>query len=172
MKSLNVTLVLLAILATGIFFAGCTTGSPQTTPQLSAPATPVPAITGSVPIAPADYPKMVGIWKSNDGSVYLLNDAVRMVPAGENTWVFTSQNDHGVTGFKTFSMPGGAKVNETLVGIFDPDGKTLTFIDQPGGLAKGSLIDSDTLFVALTNPGNKTTGAMAISLTLHRQKTP
>jgi secreted PhoX family phosphatase len=43
---------------------------------------------------------------------------------------------------------------------------------DPGGLATGTLTDPNTLFIALMNPGDKstTTTMMALSMTLHRQK--
>jgi len=172
MKSVLPILVLLTILVAGICIAGCTTSTQQNAPSVPASATPVTAGPGNIPLSPADYPNMSGTWKSDDGSLYFLNTTVQNVPAGQNTWVFNSQNGKGFSGYKTFSW-GGSTQNQTIVGIFDPDGKTIYFIDQPGGWAKGSLVDPDTLSVTLMNPGgySNTTGyKMVLTMTLHRQK--
>ena len=126
-------------------------------------------IAGGIPMAMAEYPAMNGTWKSTDGSLYLLNDVIEKLTASENTWVIDAQNDHIVSGHKTFSMPDGLKANQTLVGIFNPDKKTLSFIDQPGGWAEGTLTDADTLFIAMMNPGTVNT-TLALTMTLHRQK--
>ncbi len=122
------------------------------------------------PTVRADYPAMVGVWRAGDGVVYFLSDTVDKVPAGENRWVVTAQDDRVISGFKVFSLPDGTVENQTFVGIFDPDKETVSFIDQPGGWATGSLIGSDTLFIAWTNPGGDT-ATMAGALTLHREMT-
>lgn len=126
-------------------------------------------IAGCIPMVIADYPAMNGTWKSDDGSLYLLNDTIEKLVAGENTWVIDEQDKGVINGYKTFFKPDGTMDNQTFVGIFDPDGKTISFIDQPGGWAKGTLTDTDTLFIAMLSPG-KDSDPMAITLTLHRQK--
>lgn len=86
------------------------------------------------------------------------------------TWGVYSQNDRVISGFKAFSLPDGTVESQTFVGIFDPDGVRLSFIDQPGGWATGSLIGSETPVIAWTNPGDNT-ASMAGTLTLRREKT-
>ncbi|WP_292520237.1 cache domain-containing protein [Methanoculleus sp.] len=122
------------------------------------------------PTVRADYPTMVGVWRADDGAVYSLNDTIEEMPAGENTWVVNAQNDRVISGFKVFSLPDGTVENQTFVGIFNPDKETISFIDQPGGWATGSLADQDTLFIAWTNPGGDA-ATMAGTLTLHRDNT-
>ena len=171
MTSSHAIFVLLAILMAGLCISGCTTSTPQAVPPATAPAIPVAAAPVNSPVAP--IPDMKGTWKSDDGTVYLLNDGIRTMAAGENTWVVTLQNGRVISGYKIFSM-SGTMANQTFAGIFDPDGKTISFIDQPGGWAKGSLTDADTIYIGMMNPGDKTktSAAMAIAMTLHRQKTP
>ncbi len=118
----------------------------------------------------AGYPEMIGTWRADDGAVYFLNETVEKVPAGENTWVVTAQDGRVINGFKVFSLPDGTVKNQTFVGIFDPNKETISFIDQPGGWATGSLADPDTLFIAWTNPGGDT-ATVAGALTLHRDNT-
>lgn len=62
--------------------------------------------------------------------------------------------------------------NQTLAGMFDPDKKSIYFIDQPSGWAKGTLTDPDTIFITLTySSGRDTMGnAMALTMTLRRQE--
>jgi len=130
-------------------------------------------VLGCIQISSADYPDMIGTWFSDDGLVYFLDDTIEEASNFEDIWVFDMQKDHVISGLKTFFMPGGTTVNETLVGIFDPDGKTISFIDQSGGWAKGTFIDSDTLFIALLTPGDNSMKAdttMALTMTLHRQE--
>jgi len=122
------------------------------------------------PTVRADYPAMVGVWRADDGAVYFLNDTIDEMPAGENRWVVTAQDDRVISGFKVFSLPDGTVENQTFVGIFNPDKEIISFIDQPGGWATGSLTDPDTLFIAWTNPGDNT-ASMAGILTLHREMT-
>ncbi|KAF5087198.1 Single Cache domain 2 [anaerobic digester metagenome] len=133
--------------------------------------------TGSVdlpeaanPTVRADYPGMVGVWRADDGVVYFLNDTIDEVLAGENRWVVTAQDDRVISGFKVFSLPDGTVENQTFVGIFDPNKETISFIDQPGGWATGTLADQDTLYIAWTNPGGDT-ATVAGALTLHRDTT-
>jgi hypothetical protein len=172
MKPVLPILMLLSILLAGICIAGCTTSTQQNVPAAPSSVTPVPATPGNIPLSPADYPDMRGTWISDDGSLYFLNATVQNLPAGQNTWVFNSQNGKGISGYKSFPW-GGSTQNQTIAGIFDPDGKTIYFIDQPGGWATGSLLDPDTLSVTLMNPGgysNNTGYKMVLSMTLHRQK--
>ncbi len=171
MRSSYLIFVLLLILVAGLCTAGCTTSTPQAVPPATTPAIPVAAAPGNNPMVPA--PDMKGTWISDDGTVYLLADGIQTMGAGKNTWVVTSQDGRVISGYKTF-LQGGIPANQTFAGIFDPDGKTLSFIDQPGGWAKGTLTDADTLYIGMMNPGDKakTSAAMAIAMTLHRQKTP
>jgi hypothetical protein len=118
----------------------------------------------------AGYPEMIGTWRADDGAIYFLNDTIEKIPASKNTWVITAQDDRAISGFKVFSLPDGTVENQTLVGIFNPDGETISFIDQPGGWATGSLADPDTLFIAWTNPGTDA-ATVAGFLTLHRDNT-
>lgn len=101
-----------------------------------------------------------------------MNSTIQHVDIGENTWVFTSQHGHIVEGYKIFQQPDGTMANQTLAGMFDPDGRSIYFIDQPGGWAKGTLTNPDTIFITLTySSGRDTMGnAMALTMTLHRQK--
>jgi hypothetical protein len=118
------------------------------------------------------YPDITGTWKSTDEAGWNLNTSIQDVVVGENTWVFATQEGPIVKGFKLFRQPDGPDVNQTLMGIFDPEGKTLTIIDQPGGWAKGTLTGPDTMVVVLTYSSGKDTGgnSFAMALTLHRVK--
>jgi hypothetical protein len=118
------------------------------------------------------YPDITGTWKSTDEAGWNLNTSIQDVAVGENTWVFASQEGPVVKGFKLFRQPDGPDVNQTVVGIFDPDGKSFTIIDQPGGWAKGTLTGPDTMFVVLTYASGKDTGGNSFALTmmLHRVK--
>jgi hypothetical protein len=168
MRSLYVISILLALLVAGAGISGCTDTS---SPAAGSPASPVSVSPGQGTPAPAGYPDLKGTWKSDDGRVYLLDDGVQTMAAGDNVWVITSQEGTAISGYKVYAS-GGTRQKETLVGIFDPEGKTLSFIDQSGGLAKGTLTGQDTLVIALMNPGDKssTTTTVAVTMTLHRQK--
>jgi hypothetical protein len=151
-----------SLLITLLFCAGCTT---NTGPSPISQAMPSASSAGS-------YPDITGTWKSTDEGGWNLNTTIQDVAVGENTWVFASQEGPVVKGFKLFRQPFGPDVNQTVLGIFDPDGKSLTIIDQPGGWAKGTLIDPDTMFLVLTYSSGKDTGgnSFALVMTLHREK--
>jgi len=159
-SSVCVASLLIALL----FSAGCTT-----TPA-SPPASPASLISSS----DGKYPDIIGTWKSSNEAGWNLNTTIQDVSVGENTWVFSSQEGPVVKGFKLFRQPYGPDVNQTVLGIFDPDGKSLTIIDQPGGWAKGTLIDPDTMSIVLTYSNGKDTGgnSFAMTMTLHRVKEP
>jgi hypothetical protein len=145
-----------------LFCAGCSTTS-GTLPATSATHTPS---------SDGKYPDITGTWKSADEAGWNLNTTIQDVAVGENTWVFASQEGPVVKGFKLFRQPDGPDVNQTLIGIFDPEGKSLTIIDQPGGSAKGTLTGPDTMSVVLTYSSGKDTGgnSFALVMTLHRVK--
>jgi hypothetical protein len=124
----------------------------------------------AIPAVRSNYPAMVGVWRADNGAMYFLNDTIDEMSAGENMWVVNAQSDRVISGFKVFSLPDGTVENQTFVGIFNPDRETISFIDQPGGWATGSLAGQDTLFIAWTNPGDDTV-TMAGVLTLHRDNT-
>jgi len=138
---------------------------------LSAGCTSAPGTT-TTPVATETYPDITGTWKSSDESGWNLNTTIQDVTVGENTWVFVSQEGPVVKGFKLFRQPDGPDVNQTILGIFDPEGKSLTIIDQPGGWAKGTLTDPDTMVIVLTYSSGKDTGgnSFALAMTLHREK--
>jgi len=157
-SSVCVASLLIALL----FCAGCTT-----TPA-SPPASPATHTLSSA----ASYPDITGTWKSTDEAGWNLNTTIQDVTIGQNTWVFSSQEGAVVKGFKLFRQPYGPDVNQTVLGIVDPEGKSLTIIDQPGGWAKGTLIDPDTMSIVLTYSSGKDTGGNSFALTmmLHRVK--
>lgn len=135
----------------------------------------VPAVTKGVEYpASLHYPDITGTWKSADEAGWNLNTTIQDVTVGQNTWVFASQDGPVVKGYKLFRQPDGPDVQQTLIGIFDPDGKSLTIIDQPGGWAKGTLTGPDTMSVVLTYSSGKDTGgnSFALTMTLHREKEP
>jgi len=149
-----------SILIVLLFCAACTTTSG--TPPAS-PATYTPS---------GGYPDITGTWRSSGEAGWNLNTSIQDVAVGENVWVFATQEGSVVKGFKLFRQPDGPDVNQTVLGIFDPDGKSLTIIDQPGGWAKGTLTGPDTMFVVLTYASGKDTGGNSFALTmmLHRVK--
>ena len=152
------------ILVVSLLSAGCTS-VPGTTDM--------PKVTkgGESPTS-VPYPDITGTWKSSGEAGWNLNTTIQDVTVGQNTWVFASQEGPVVKGFKLFRQPDGPDVNQTLIGIFDPEGKSLTIIDQPGGSAKGTLTGPDTMFVVLTYSSGKDTGgnSFALVMTLHRVK--
>jgi len=164
--------LLLAVVVVALLGAGCMTGNPQETMSFSSPDATHPADTGNVPASPMEYQDITGIWKADDGDGYYLNSTIIHVDIGENTWVFTSQHGHIVEGYKVFPQPDGTMAHQTLAGMFDPDEKSIYFIDQPGGWAKGTLTDPDTIFITLTYSSGKDTrgNTMALTMTLHRQR--
>jgi len=153
-----------AILILFLFCAGCT-ATPGSLPVPSATHTPSSLSAGN-------YPDITGTWKSTDEAGWNLNTTIQDVAIGQNTWVFASQEGPVAKGFKLFRQPDGPDVNQTLMGIFDPEGKTLTIIDQPGGWVKGTLTGPDTMAVVLTYSGGEDTGgnSFALAMTLHRIK--
>jgi len=157
-SSICVASLLIALL----FSAGCTT-TPASSP--ASPATHIPSSDGK-------YPDITGTWKSSDEAGYYLNNTIQDVTIAQNTWVFSSQDGAVAKGYKLFRQPDGPDVQQTLIGIFDPDGKSLTIIDQPGGWAKATLTGPDTIFVVLTYSSGKDTGgnSFALTMTLHRVK--
>lgn len=164
MRVSNIFICIALILMIVLISAGCTDASGT---RAAAAAT-----TGQSAVTPAHYPDITGTWKSTDEAGWNLNTTIQDVTVGENTWVFASQEGPVVKGFKLFRQPYGPDVNQTVVGIFDPEGKTLTIIDQPGGWAQGTLTDPDTMFVVLTYSSGKDTGgnSFALAMTLHREK--
>lgn len=150
------------ILFVVLLCAGCTANTGVTP---AATATPAPVSpTGPV------YPDLTGTWTSSDEAGWNLNSTIQPVAIGQNTWVFSSQDRYLLRGFKLFRQPTGESANQTVVGIIDPDGKSVTIIDQPGGSAKATLTGPDTLFVALTYANGRDTGgnSFAMAMTLHR----
>ena len=149
-----------------LFSAGCT--------DTSGTRTAAAVTTGQSAPALENFPDITGTWKSSDEAGYYLNNTIQDVTIGQNTWVFVSQDGPAARGYKLFRQPDGPDVQQTLVGIYDPDGKSLTIIDQPGGWAKGTLTGPDTMFVVLTYSSGKDTGgnSFALTMTLHRVKEP
>lgn len=162
MRKFLISVSVASLIIAFLFCAACTTtpGSPMVTP-----ATHTPSSYGK-------YPDITGTWKSTGEAGWNLNTSIEDVAVGENTWVFATQDGPVVKGFKLFRQPNGPDVNQTLMGIFDPEGETLTIIDQPGGWAKGTLTGPDTMFVVLTYSSGKDTGgnSFAMSLVMHRVK--
>lgn len=160
MKFLGI-FICLAILMTVLLCTGCTGAS-----GTRAAVAPTPG----QPVASGQYPDITGTWKSSDEAGYYLNSTIQDVAIGQNTWVFTSQEGSVAKGYKLFRQPDGPDVKQTLAGIFDPDGKSLTIIDQPGGWAKGTLTGPDTMIVVLTYSSGRDTGgnSFAMTMTLHR----
>lgn len=165
MRKIIGSLWIATILIVFLFCAGCTatSGSHQQPSAVPASAT-----------SSGNYPDITGTWKSENTAGWNLNTTIQDVTIGQNTWVFSSQDGPVAKGYKLFRQPDGPDVNQTLMGIFDPDGKSLTIIDQPGGWAKGTLTGPDTLFVVLTYSSGKDTGgnSFALTMTLHRVKEP
>ena len=160
-------MVLFSLCMAGLLIAGCTTQTTTTPVEKTVPAV---VTTGAVSSAPAS---LTGTWKANDGQMYVLtaNNSVQQVTVNENTWVIKTQKGPVISGYKTFISSDGSLTNETLLGVIDPDGKTVYFIDQPGGWAKGTLTDPNTMFIALVNPGSGMSdpeGSIALTMTLHR----
>ena len=151
--------IVIFLLVVSLFAAGCTTSN-----GVTAPATDVPA-------SPAAFPDITGVWKSENEAGYNLNTTVQPVVIGKNTWIFTSQDGHIAEGHKVFYQPDGTFANQTMVGIIEPDRKSVYILDQPGGWAKGTLTDPDTLFLVLTYTGEKDTGgnSFIMTMTFHRQ---
>ena len=163
MRSPLPAIFLIMLLAGSVFTAGCTTGSRDNLPA-TATITPVPA-------APA-VPDITGTWISDDATGYNLNTTIREVPIGPNTWIFTSQKDRVAEGYKVFHQPDGTFANQTMAGVIEPDGKSVIILDQPGGWAKATLTDPDTLFLVLTYTGKTDTdgNSFVMTMTFHRQK--
>lgn len=174
MKSFQRSILLFAVVIATLFVAGCTSSTPQTVPVMTTQVPATPASYGNAPASMTQYPDITGVWISDDEAGYYLNTTIQPVALGTNTWIFTSQNGHVAEGYKVFRQPDGSFANQTLMGIFDPDGKSVYMIDQPGGWAKGTIVGPDTMFLVLTHPGGKDTGgnAFAMTMTFHRQKLP
>jgi hypothetical protein len=172
MKSFQRPILLFAILIVTMFVAGCTSSPPQTVPLTTIQVTTTTASPGNALASMTEYPNITGVWISDDEAGYYLNTTIQPVALGKNTWIFTSQHGHVAEGYKVFKQPDGSFANQTLVGIFDPDGKSVYMIDQPGGWAKGTIVGPDTMFLVLTHTGGKDTGgnAFAMTMTFHRQK--
>ena len=148
------------LLVGSLFAAGCTTSNGV--------ASPAP----NVPVSSEDVPDITGVWISKNEAGYTLNTTIQPVAVGENTWIFTSQDGHIAEGYKVFYQPDGTFANQTMVGIIEPDRRSVYILDQPGGWAKGTLIDADTLFLVLTYTGGEDTGgnSFIMTMTFHRQK--
>jgi hypothetical protein len=172
MKSFQRSILLFAVLMVTLFVAGCTSSTPQTVPLMTTQVPTTTASPGNALASMTEYPNITGVWISDDEAGYYLNTTIQPVAIGKNTWIFTSQHGHIAKGYKVFKQPDGTYANQTLVGIFDPDGKSVYMIDQPGGWAKGTIVSPDTMFLVLTHTGGKDTGgnAFAMTMTFHRQK--
>lgn len=174
MKSFQCSILLFAILIMTLFAAGCTSSAPQTVPLMTTQVTTTTASPGNALASVTEYTDITGVWISDGEAGYYLNTTIQPVAIGRNTWIFTSQHGHIAEGYKVFKQPDGTYANQTLVGIFDPDGKSVYMIDQPGGWAKGTMVGPDTLFLVLTHTGGKDTDGNAFAMTMmfHRQKSP
>ena len=174
MKSFQRSVLLFAVLIMTLFVAGCTGSAPPTVPLMTTQVPTTAASPGTAQASMTEYPNLTGVWVSGEEAGYYLNTTIQPVAIGKNTWIFTSQHGHIAEGYKVFQQPDGSYANQTLVGIFDPDGKSVYMIDQPGGWAKGTIVNPDTLFLALTHAGSKDTdgNAFAMTMTFHRQKLP
>ena len=152
--------IISAVLIGTLFAAGCVTSNGET----------VPAQNNLV--SPESFPDITGVWVSENEAGYNLNTTVQPVAIGTNTWIFTSQDGHIAEGYKVFYQPDGTFANQTMVGIIEPDRRSVYILDQPGGWAKGTLEDPDTLFLVLTYTGGKDTGgnSFIMTMTFHRQK--
>lgn len=172
MKAFQRSILLFAILIMTLLVAGCTSSTPQTVPLTTTQVPTTAASPGNALASMTQYPNITGVWISDDEAGYYLNTTIQPVAIGKNTWIFTSQHDHIAEGYKVFIQPDGTFANQTLLGIFDPDGKSVYMIDQPGGWAKGTIVGPDTMFLVLTHAGGKDTdgNAFAMTLTFHRQK--
>jgi hypothetical protein len=172
MKSFQYSGILFAFMIAGLFIAGCTGSTPSNVPVTTSPVPMTVVSPGNVPVSTADYPDITGTWVSDDEAGYYLNTTVQPVALGENTWIFTSQHGHIAEGYKVFNQPDGTFANQTMVGMFDPDGRSVYIIDQPGGWAKGTIVGPDTMFLVLTYAGGKDTGgnSFAMTMTFHREK--
>ena len=116
----------------------------------------------------ADYPDLKGTWHADSGDIYIVGDTIEESTAGINDWVIEEQSDKVIMGSKSF-LTGEEIINQTFVGVFDSEGKSLYFLDQQGGLSFGTLTDPDTLSITLLNPGSmKEDGEMMVILTLKR----
>ena len=174
MKSFQRFILLFAVLIMTLFVAGCTSSAPQAVPLTTTHVPTTTASPGNALASMTEYPNITGVWISNEEAGYYLNTTIQPVALGKNTWIFTSQHGHIAEGYKVFKQPDGSFANQTLVGIFDPDGKSVYMIDQPGGWAKGTIVGPDTMFLVLTHAGGKDTGgnAFAMTMTFHRQRSP
>lgn len=172
MKSFQRSVLLFAVLILTLFAAGCTGSAPQRVPLTTTHVPTTTASPGNALASMTEYPDITGVWISDEETGYYLNTTIQPVAIGTNTWIFTSQRGHISEGYKVFTQPDGSFANQTLVGIFDPDGKSVYMIDQPGGWAKGTIVGPDTLFLVLTHAGGRDTGgnAFAMTMTFHRQK--
>jgi len=172
MKQFQFSGILFTILIITLLVSGCTSSTQENVPPMTTQVPTITASPGNAPASMTGYPDITGVWKSDDEAGYYLNTTIQPVAIGENTWIFTSQHGHIVEGYKVFKQPDGTFANQTLVGIFDPDGKSVYLIDQPGGWAKGTIVGPDTLFLVLTHAGGRDTGgnAFAMTMTFHRQK--
>jgi len=152
--------LIILILIGSLFAAGCITGNAD------APLAP------NVPVSPEAFPDITGVWISENEAGYNLNTTVQPVVIGKNTWIFTSQDGHIAEGHKVFYQPDGTFANQTMVGIIEPDRRSVYILDQPGGWAKGTLTDPDTMFLVLTYTGGKDTGgnSFIMTMTFHRLK--
>lgn len=151
---------IILLLIGSLFASGCTTSNGVTSPP-----------TG-VPVSPKDFPDITGVWISENEAGYNLNTTIQSVAVGKNTWIFTSQDGHIAEGYKVFHQPDGTFANQTMVGIIEPDRRSVYILDQPGGWAKGTLVDPDTLFLVLTYTGKEDTGGNSFIMTMmfKRQK--
>ncbi len=151
--------LIILLLVGSLFAAGCTTSNDVTPPA-------------NVPASPEDFPDITGVWISENEAGFNLNTTVQPVAVGENTWIFTSQDGHIAEGHKVFYQPDGTFANQTMVGIIEPDRRSVYILDQPGGWAKGTLTGPDTLFLVLTYTGKEDTGgnSFIMTMTFHRQK--
>jgi len=164
MRPLLYASFLFLFLAGAVFTAGCTTDSKDKLPATTAPAAPM----ASAQV----YPDITGTWVSDDATGYNLNTTVRPVTIGTNTWIFTAQDGQVAQGYKVFHQPDGTFANQTMIGVLDPDGRSVIILDQPGGWAKGTLIGRDTMYLVLTYTGKTDTdgNSFVMTMTFNRQK--
>lgn len=162
MKFLRIFICLAVLLMIVLLSSGCT--------DTSGTRTAAAVTTGQSAGASVQYPDITGTWKSDNEAGFYLNSTIQDVAIGQNTWVFVSQDGPVAKGYKLFRQPDGPDAKQTLMGIYDPDGKSLTIIDQPGGWAKGTLTGPDTMSVVLIYSNGKDTGgnSFALVMTLHR----
>jgi hypothetical protein len=157
MKKLFFALIVLAILVTGTFIAGCTSTAPAATPAPSGTVAPTAAAASTA------IPDLTGIWTGTTVGHTLKEGFVEYPVA---TYNITAQKGRAYTGQKEYPRMDGKTYTETFSGIVTSDNQ-IFMGDSLTGDIEGKLTGPGSMELYYIDQG---TDAKAFIIQLTQKK--